>query len=52
MNDKHLTLNDEVSLVNAWLNDSDQDSLGRLIEAYRPLIRKIANRHMRDGAKH
>ena len=49
MNDKHLKLKDEIALVNSWLNNSDQDSLGRLIEAYTPLIRKVANRHMRDG---
>ena len=40
---------EEARLTRLWRDRADQDARGRLVEAYRPLIRSLARRFVRPG---
>ena len=47
--EKMLERAEEVSLARAWLEEGSQVARARLLQAYQPLIRNIARKHLRSG---
>jgi RNA polymerase sigma factor (sigma-70 family) len=46
---KMLEKPEELALARSWLDDNCERSRGRLVDAYQPMIRRIARKHLRNG---
>jgi RNA polymerase sigma factor (sigma-70 family) len=49
MKTKILTLEEQLDLARAWLDNGDERARSNLVRAYQPMIRRIARKYLRNG---